>query len=383
MLHLFNKTYLDIDAFIDMNENRVVLSELYGTPVWSVVEGTTAGELLAYGASPDALFEDEEQSVNSYADLFDMCYEKTQTDGRKVIIYADKDSYNSIASALFKTIFINIDVDSAYKIIQSTFARDIVLGGRETFLLEAQVVNAKPTAEEFATQFNAVSVDGSSAEVVALFEKIKSSLSLEYNLASYFAQPETYKDKLRPIMKNMINRFVEEATKEAYRAYCAAILNPTIRTRLGITNNYTISNIEDVLNEPALAALKKTNTWRSAGGVGLPRETLDLSTFTAEEITTIKEQCYVVKQFLNADFDVATVELIYSRIQKYIDLLADGVITDQDMIDIVDFDLGGPDDDRFWSFKDRAQINEYLIEEFLAMKGSDNLAGLTPYLLKT
>jgi Trp operon repressor len=210
-----------------------------------------------------------------------------------------------------------------------------------------------------------------------LLTKVKQKSSVEYLLASYFYNG-SFKTELKPVIRLMMTRNAEEHLKEAWRVIQANIMRTSVQQQIG-TAVYTIDNVLDMIDDPALQALKKTNAWRAAAGVGSPRELLDLTTFTAEEIATIKEQVVWLKYFI-LGFDESSP--IHQRVRLYIDILHKSGLSDDDLNQVLNFENIASDDDRFWSFKDREHINVYLIEYVLDAKKTSNLEALKPYLLK-
>ena len=53
MLHLFNKTYLEFDDKIEINFDRVVISDQYGIPMHQELDKVSYGELIQFGKSFD------------------------------------------------------------------------------------------------------------------------------------------------------------------------------------------------------------------------------------------------------------------------------------------------------------------------------------------
>ena len=51
MLHLFNKVYLEFDDKIEINFDRVVISERYGIPMLDQLNKVSYGELVTFGKS--------------------------------------------------------------------------------------------------------------------------------------------------------------------------------------------------------------------------------------------------------------------------------------------------------------------------------------------
>ena len=58
MLHLFNKVYLDFDSKIEINLDRVVISEQNGYPIYQALGLVAQGELFAFEKSLDSIAPD-------------------------------------------------------------------------------------------------------------------------------------------------------------------------------------------------------------------------------------------------------------------------------------------------------------------------------------
>lgn len=373
MIHLFSKTYLDLDSFIITDLDRIVISETNGYPMVQLLDDLSDGTLVTFGPTIEEVVGPEKR-FSSMAEMLEFCYDHNESTDRKIIFNCDKVAFVKIAAYLFKLIFANIDADSAYRIIDAAFSRHILLGGRDILYAESKWLDSKPTKAEFVAAFNSTTVDVAAA---SLLTKIKTKASVEYLLASYFYNG-SYKDNLKPIVRLMMTRNAEEELKETWRSLQTNILRPSVQQAIG-TQSYTIDNVTDMVNDPALAALKKTNAWRAANGVASPREPLDLTTFTDAEITKLKEQVVWLRYFVFGFDDSSP---MHQRIRLYIDLLKKPQLTDADLDAVLNFEHVSQDDDRFWSLKDRDHINIFLIEHILEAKKSNNLSVLQPYLLK-
>jgi hypothetical protein len=133
-----------------------------------------------------------------------------------------------------------------------------------------------------------------------------------------------------------------------------------------------------VLNDPIFATIKSINAWRAARGGSNPGRTpLDLSTFTDEEIALIIKQAKIA--VLGSD------TLEYPTIERkifYIGILRNTELSDQELEDILDFELNPPDDQRFWPLKDEETINIFLADYVLEARKYERTSTLAPYLLK-
>jgi hypothetical protein len=114
MLHLFNKVYLEFDDRIEINLDRVVISEEHGYPMHQLLDKVSYGELLAHGKTYQEVIGVDLNgfisSIKSHGD----------TTGKKVVIYCDKHAYKSFIAQWFKVILPNLDFDGFKTIIDYT-----------------------------------------------------------------------------------------------------------------------------------------------------------------------------------------------------------------------------------------------------------------------
>ena len=374
MFHLFSKTYVEIDAVIDNNENRIVISETCGFPMVEMLKPMYSGFSQSYGQT----FEDvigEGKQFATFLDMMQFCYDLNKNEDKKIIIFCDQTSYMKVISHYFKTIFVNIDAPSAYRISKANFSKDILVTHRQIVGMGGHYENWLPSSEVFAPVFDSAEVDATQAS--AFLTSIGLQRSLEYLLASYVYNG-SFKEELKDKLYIMLGRHVEEVFKEGWRSIQMNILRKSVQERFG-THTYEIDNIVDVLDDPVFATLKSTNAWRAAaGGINSTvRTPLDLSKFSDTDIATIVSQ--IKKAILGSDtVDHPTIE----RKLFYISVLRNNQISDQELDAIIDFELTTSDDQRFWAVKDEETINIYLIDYVLEAKKYGGATGLAPYLLK-
>jgi len=378
MIHLFNKTYIEIDPFLHWYVDRIVISETNGYPIAGPFTAIAFGDLIAYGTEMDQVV-GEQGTFKTFIEMFEHCYDRNINTGKKVIIYCDKKSYSKVLSNFLKIIFSNLDSTSAYRMLTASFARSILIGDRTELLIDEQIPRNKPTFEEFNLDYSSIS-NPNIEKSTTFLNKIKNSISVEYLLASYYYNG-SYKNELKKTIWSMINRNAEEQLKEAYRAIQTNILSEDVQQKLG-TKKYTIENILEMTDEPALDALKRTNAWRASGGIGMPREEMNITNFNDQEIQTIKNQLRWFNFFVSS-IPTDTLNIPFcQRIEMYIDNVRKPELSDQDLDEVLNFEYSFEDDDRFWSLRDRENINIYLIEYLMELNRKNDKEGLKPYVLR-
>jgi hypothetical protein len=375
MFHLFRKTYIEIDSFIDLNLDRIIISETNGYPVLEMLNSLYIGTAHAYGSAYEDVVGEGKQ-FSSFLDMMQFCFNQNESTDTKIIIYCDQTAYVRIISEWYKTIFVSIDAESAYIITKANFNKEVLITHRSIQGLADQYETFLPSLEVFQTTFDMITVD--EVDSYSFVNGLGNNRSIEYLLASYLYNG-SHKDELKYRLWDMLNRHVEEYFKEAWRSVQLNILKEGWQTLLG-TSAYSLNNITDVLDDPVLEPLKRTNAWRAAaGGINTARTPLDLSSFTEEEITKIKELTH--KTWLPS-LPTTPVHPAFDRAHTYIDIVKSPGVTDEELLQIIDYELNPPDDLRFYSMKDEESVNVYFVDWILEARRLENIAILEPYVLK-
>lgn len=379
MLHLFNKTYITLDNAIDLDYHRFVISRESGFPLADILSTLHPGKLLGCGVSMEHMILQE--MPLEY--MLEQCLLKNN-EGYKCILYCDKDTFCLILSLWFKSIFANIDCESSYKIIQAYFQKRSLLsfitdrGHKDDYQF---VITKKPTLDEFSNIFNNTLINDN---ITQFTQTLTDSKTLEYLLASYIYDG-SYKEELKLAVKKLISRHVEEDLKETWRTIAEnALLKPQFLTNIGITTNYTIDNLQDLMDEEYLQPLIKTNAWRLLNSKFNPnRKELNLKEFDWREILRIKNQIQA------ANWEPVThkplpegVSSAISRTFLYIDCLCAEEFTDEHLEKILTFEQNNFDHTRFWGMKDNENINCYLADYFLSARYSNQNSSLEPFKLR-
>jgi len=379
MLHLFKKTYVTLDTSIDLDYHRFVISEEAGGPLAEVLENMHPNKLLGFGTSIENL----KERGTTIETMFEKCLLKN-SEGYKCIIYCDKISYCSILSVWFKSLFLNIDAESSYKIIQSYFLKRSLLN----FVSQRGISDdtdyflpKKPTFEEFENIFNTTPENEG---VTQLVYGLDDSKSLEYLLANYIYDG-SHKEQLKTAIKRIVNRYVEEVLKETWRTIAEnALLKPEFLTNLSISTKYDFDNLENIKDEEYLQPLIKANAWRILDTRYDPnRKQLDLKEYDWREILRIKNQIQAAywEPVTHRPLP-AGVSSLLARAFLYIDCLVAAEFTDEHLESILNFERNNFDHTRFWAMKDNENINCYLADYFLATKYTGEISKLEKFKLR-
>jgi hypothetical protein len=368
MLHLFNKTYLDVDFAIDVNKNRIVISENNGVPMLQVLEKISFGVPYAVGKTLDEIvgFDKKFTSMN---DLFEFCLNFNKTTNNKIIIYCDQKSYMTIASIWFKTIFFDINADAAYNIIKANFTKIILRGSRTEYRNTALFNDFMFGKSEFHSVFNSVTLEENYIEIL---DKVTGHRSIEYLVSSYLYN-NSHKEELKEKLFLIINRNCQDTLCDLWKHYQENSLLESFQQSRNL-RYYNIDNVLDIENEPTLNSLLLTNTWRLHADSGDFRPVIDLTSLTAPQILQIKNQF--------VDYSVSN-EKLYERILTYIDISHRGYILDEELDKILNPKYHPKFEYEWWSRKDVQTINVFLLMFFAnEIEKNRHTETLRPYILR-
>lgn len=358
MLHLFNKAYIQADDFINSSVDRVVVSKTSGSPdEWKV----SLGEVIHHTDSIDNLV-GQGKMYEEYKDLFDMLAERSTE--RPIVMYLDRQSFNAVVSAWFKTLFKNIDADSAYKLVKSHFAREKLIGGltlKDYYKFEA----FEPGKDEFATAFRQIEIDGNDANMV--IEKVKNGLSIEFLLATYVATGN-YRPQLKASVKRMIERqLVQLIIETKFTTYRKALKDDFVQ-KMGI-KVYDFDKVEEIVTDPVLSILNNSSFCQTPGATEHGKNSgISLANITDEEINQLDE--YVNKVYPELEYR--------AYLKDYLNFVRKQELSDLDLDKFIATEAAT--DEAFWSAVDLENIDIYFIDHVL--ENVNNRQALTPYIIR-
>jgi len=385
MLHLFNKTYLEIDSFIDQNVDRIVISNLTGIPLSSHTERFFIGNLFAYGTS----FEEtvgEGKAFENFIQMLNTCNDHNVATNKKVIIYCDKETLMKITSLWFKLIFKNPQSATCYNIIKSWFNKESYMtnAGYLRATDEGNYIAFDINEPEFTQTFNTTTLSDEGQTV--FFDKVKEMLSLEYYIASYY-HDGSKKDSLKNIVKLMIKRHIRDMTKDVWRIIVKHIGSSKFQQVMNVSLNYTVSNYIQALDDIRFNSLRLIGANQSSYDDWSSIHTLpNFSNLSDPQIEEIKEQ--ILKVYAIAlhgltytDFDSFS-SMMKNRNNLFFKIAKSNNITDEELTQVVGSSFLVNDLEKFWSSIDLKNINVYLLAHFVELKEANQQALLTGYVLK-
>lgn len=383
MLHLFKKTYIEIDSHIDANIDRIVISKEKGTGFYQELNQFFKGTLYSFGKEINDVA-GEGKTFNDFLSMLDFCYEVNTKANKKIVIYCDKDAFMKISSLWFKFIFREPHAATSYTILKSYINKEIYITNaaynRANNQESYELLDFKEL--EFTQIFNSTEAIADQNE---FFNKIKDSLSLEYYIASYYFDG-SYKCELKNIVKLMTERNIYDLTKDVWRLISTNISNEKFRSLLGVTGTYSKNNYIDALYDirfnsiRSLGADKSYNDhWSSV------HPTADILMLSEAQIEEIKDQIVKIYSYvtngLHNNVD-SFGDLLKINLDLYFKIMKSQTLTDEDFEKIINCDSMTDRLEKFWSSVDRRTVNFYLVDNFIEFKKKNQQALLSSYCLK-
>ena len=242
MLHLLKKVYLTSDRIIDVNLDRVVISKEYG---FDTLESISAngGELIAKGFAVQDVV-GEEKGFTDLTDLFDALAKHCNNSGKKVIIYADDESFIEIIAYFYKLIFKNIDKANCKLLTENMLTKFYMFQQARFITSNTPMSSFKIDTSSFETAFDSATVVKRS-EFINTYLK---DLSVEALLATYLNNGQA-KEELKSSVKVLLAKDLEKYLYELKEIFLIHFLNKKFTDHLSLEKDYNWANLQDFLND--------------------------------------------------------------------------------------------------------------------------------------
>ena len=284
MLHLFNKVYLEFDHKINVDIDRVVISNEFGNQMSAEFEKYTYGRLIRYAKTLEELndkivFDDfilELKGHGSYSN-------------KKLIIYCDKNNYLKFIASWMKLVMPTLDFNTFKDISNLTIYRERCVSN--TQLSSQNAVTIDSIFEEFTTtdwQYGWDNkINGQLSPAV-----MGVNISYEFLLANYLAGNREYIEPLLLTVHRFLRRFFQEIFTDNRQMVVLNINNHRFQQALGFSGTADITgnplkNIE-VLKYYNDSQIWSTPTTVSSGVYGI----CNLSNLPQEKITGLRNTLF-------------------------------------------------------------------------------------------
>jgi len=385
MLHLFRKIYLEQDINIDLDKDRIVVSEQCGVPNWNVLDTIGLGQLIFYGKNLYNL-----NTPVSFLELLNILNERTKENNKTIYIYADKNNYYKILSLWYKIILPNATVNDVISFVKLFF-------DYKNFWKISRFYNFKKIwstspdwlfdRNKLETEYNSLIINSDDYET--FINENVGKFNIELLLASYLYNGSR-KEELKAIMIPLLR---EELSKSLYGirehfTYC--LLNKKFLEKLGIVHTIDINNILYILeyDNPIIKTFYQNNSvWKlnflSHAAYDIMNNWGSDSMISFENITD--EDIFNIKQFLInigiSETDSAGMEWRY--LLDLIPLVKSNTITDEQLDQLINHQESQESlvtTGTFYSIS-FPTVNTYFVQHIFNQFNEDNTEILAPYVI--
>lgn len=351
MLHLFNKVYLEFDDKIEINFDRVVISERYGIQMLEQLDKIAYGELIGYAKSY------EEIISNDFAGFIASLKDFGKTSGKKIIIYCDNQAYKKVIANWFKTILPELDLDTFKNIVNYTVYNQRIVSNSQLASVYSVDLNSlwSGIGEVEKVWNDAVEIDKE------LIQNLDLNFSYEFLLASYLADGSK-KEELRKTLHMFLRRWFKEMFTDNRQMVLFNISNHRFLNTFDIDPELIdITSIDPLANIPQFESYADDEIWeRDSNAYGVCKlEGLS-------EDKAVKLMDTLIKVF--EEFEGMQIDRSVFGLKKYITAACSDFLTDEDMNGIIDYVVNNPFDTCIVPRFDFQNVNFPLMQFFLAEK---------------
>lgn len=266
MLHLFNKVYLEFDNKINVDIDRVVISEQYGLPMSSEFEKYTYGQLIRFTKNMQEL-----SSEITFDDFILELKEHSNRTNKKLIVYCDRINYIRFMASWFKLMMPNLDYETYKTIAILTIYSERCVSN--TQLSSQNTIDVGPIFQDFTDQDWQ---DGWDNKILGQISPalMGVSISYEFLLANYLAGDTNYTEDLLKTSHLFLRRFFQECFTDNRQMVLLNINNHRMQQVLGyeeIAIDYSNDPLKDIpfFQYYADPVIWKTPTTLSSGLYGI------------------------------------------------------------------------------------------------------------------
>lgn len=371
MLHLFNRTYLEFDDKIEINFDRIVISERFGVPMYSELDKVAYGRLIAFGKTLDEVVPDIAEfisDVHAYGE---------STGDRKVIIYCDKENYVKFLCLWFKAICPNLDEASFQTLVDSTVYKERITSNTQL----AQVTSLD--METLWSGLGDVTAIWSETNVtpaqVQTLTALNMNFSYEFLLAEYFSGSDNNVEELRFTLHKFLRRWFQECFTDNRQMVMLNLLNYKFQEALGFTEDQVdITKANLLIDIPPLYYYGDESIWKmttdvSSGVYGIA----DLAGLPQDKIDGLRNTILeVYSKFEGMLTDVSAFSSF-----NWLEYACADSITKEEMDIVLNFVVNNPFDTCLVPRFDFRNVNFPLILSFIRMKKENKLAELSKFRL--
>jgi len=359
MLHLFKKIYLDIDENLNTFRDRIVISKNHGYRVSSDLENSFDGKLFYFSLSLEELI-GENKTFSSFVDMMNQISLKLEERNKPIVIYSDSENFLKILINWYKLVLKEPKCDECYSLLKSySFKENLFSNGRMRISHTQYYLNFEKNL--FDSLFEIININKTEKE--NFVKENKKFFSIEFLLASYLFDGSSSED-VKKILKVLIKKDLEKYFYEIKEILLVHLLRKAFQQKLQTTKVYDFSNFYDIVNDesPLVKVFFKKEIWNNEG-LFKPSTSgnIKFENITDEDIdnfikfTEISGEEWEEENFYR-----------FNKSDKYkltfLKHITKDVMTDEELKEIIDFELKGNHAAGTFYSIDLETVNHYFID---------------------
>ena len=411
MIHLFKKVYIETDQKLDVDENRIVISETTGYSVSSNFEEAFIGKLYYcaenfesmlknFGAEEIAEKNKPENQIDSgnaiivkedkelfddffaFLDFVDKCYEEIQ---EPLYIHVDQKAFNFFMVHWYKILFSDIDALSLIELLKSQVFYNKAFGSYFRSKMRSLEFDLNCEEDEIKKIFDDIKIDEQkSSNFVTLMRK---NLSIEFLLSSYFYDKVNFKDLLYPI-SNLLKKSIEIQMYEIKELFLQNLNKNFFLEEFNFLQKYNFNNFYDILEkEEEFSFMYDRNIWKKTNNVieGSSSGTIDFNNLTEKNIETMIKIRSLFEMTKEERDNLGYNSFIQQckNLVKFMNFLKEkDTITEMELQELLDYDIKNKNNFYYSFFSNEGPINIYFLDYIFFLERNNDLEKLKKYTLR-
>ena len=366
MLHLFNKTYLEFDDKIELNFDRVVISNINGVNIADFLDKTIQGKLIKYGKNLDNL---------NFTNLITELHSYGQTSNKKIIIYCDKTNYIKFLVKWIKTILPSINLESFNRFVNLTVYKEkITQNTRLQSVVPLKLDTLKQGLGDLTESFNSETITDENRNSI---KNLNLNYSYEFLLADYFSSSTNYTNSLKSALHLFLRRWLKEAFTDNREMILLNLLNKNFQKTLGFTeNDINLNSDNPISSVSSLQYYADETIWKQNEKTGI-YDVCNIENLSQEKINGLRNLLKNI--YLNVE-EMEINRTLFSAFD-YLELAAKDTITETEMNTVLNFVVQNPFDTCLVSTFDFQNVNYVFLHHILNLKRDNNIEALTKFRL--
>ena len=371
MLHLFNKTYLELDDKIELNFDRVVISNINGVNIAEFLDKAVQGKLIKYGKNLDDFnFFNLIAELESFGSL----------SNKKILIYCDKNNYTKFLIKWFKTILPHIDLNSFNRLVNLTVYKEKIINN-------TQMQSVKPVKMDvlweglgdLTEKFNSEIIPEDSRNFI---KNLNLKYSYEFLLADYFSNlnnfSNNYFNPLKTTVHLFLRRWFQELFKDNREMILFNVLNKNFQTALNFTeDDLNLNSVNPLSSIPSLKYYADETIWIQENILSNNFQICNLNNLSQTQIDGIRN---LFKKIFDEIEEIQIDNSVF-QVLNFLEYACKESITTEELNNVLNFVVENPFDTCLIPKFDFQNVNYIFLHHLLNLKRDNSIEALTKFRL--